>query len=94
MEGQQEQKPSRGAIWIATGTKYINAAIKSAQSLKEHCGADFQTHIFTDNVEQATSSGAFNSTSLIENPHRRSKVDYMALSPYDQVLLLKMGSIF
>lgn len=81
----QQTTADIGAIWVATGEKYINAAIKSAESAKEFCGKDFRTHIFTDDVEKAKGSGAFDSVSLIENPHVRSKVDYMAQTPFQKV---------
>jgi len=75
----------RGAIYIATGEKYVDLAAKSAQSLKACCPG-LSTHIFT---ECSTSSyDCFDGLTKITDPHRRSKVDYIFQTPYQRTLYL------
>jgi hypothetical protein len=87
-EGQEEKKDDCGVCYVATNRKYVTAAILSAESAKKHCGQSLRTHIFTDDPERCKASGFFDSVELIENPHRRSKVDYMAKSPFYKTLFI------
>lgn len=82
----------KGVLYIATGKKYVQAAIRSALTVRKHC-PDLPIHFFTDapnysafGFEFATSP--FSSVAVMENAHRRSKVDYMAHSPFDHTLYL------
>lgn len=88
------QKKNYGVLYIVTTQEnliYINAAVSSAQSVKQYSPA-LGVHIFTDanglKHLQSLSHSPVDSTGLIENPHYRSKVDYMAESPFDRTLYL------
>lgn len=84
------QNIQRGVVYIATGDKHIRAAIHSARSVRRHC-PDLPIHLFADAKPEPFLAGApspFNSWAGIENPHRRSKVDYMCRSPYEETLYL------
>jgi len=82
---------SIGILYIATGEKYIKAAIASAKTVKKYspdipihfCG-DWQNYSF--NFEFSTFP--FSSVQKIENPHKRSKVDYMPQTPFERTLYL------
>jgi hypothetical protein len=82
---------STGILYVATGKKYIKAAMHSAKTVKKFC-PELPTHLFADyqdyqlNFEQ--SSSPFTTIKVVENPHRRSKLDYLALTPYDRTLYL------
>jgi hypothetical protein len=82
---------SKGILYIASGEKYIQAAIQSAKSVLKH-SPDLSTHLFADwdnyNFHFDKSSYPFTSVDKVDNPHRRSKVDYLPLTPYDQTLYL------
>jgi nucleotide-diphospho-sugar transferase len=82
---------STGVLYIASGDKYIRAAIRSAESVRKHCPglpihlfADWESHGFPFDRAPAP----FSSVAAIEAPHVRSKVDYMAQSPFDRTLYL------
>ena len=82
---------SDGVLYIATGRKFIRAAMHSATSVRRHCPglpihphADWQRHGF----DFATSPYPFTSVETIERPHRRSKVDLMARTPFARTLFL------
>jgi hypothetical protein len=80
----------RGVVYIATGEKYVRAAIRSARSVRQHC-PDLLIHLFADlNPDKFIESvpSPFNSWAQVENPHARSKVDYIYRSPYDETLFL------
>ena len=75
----------RGVIYIATGEKYVELAVKSAQSLKACCPR-LSTHIFTE--RDISSYNCFDGSTKISDPHRRSKVDYIFQTPYQRTLYL------
>jgi len=77
-----------GVIYVATNDIYVRSAILSAESAKKHCGPELKIHIYTDDVDKCKASGFFDSVERIENPHRRSKVDYMGLTPFKKTLFL------
>jgi len=77
--------PEKGILYIATGKKYVNACIRSAQSVKRYCKG-LLIHVFTDEV--VTDKNCFDSVGFIVNPHRRSKVDYIGQSPFQKTLYL------
>ncbi|ELR23704.1 uncharacterized protein ACA1_073480 [Acanthamoeba castellanii str. Neff] len=84
-----ESKKGQGVVLVATGPVYVEAAIRSARSVKEHCGPDLPVHIWTDLPEVcAAAAGAFDSVERIENPHRRSKVDHLWRTPFERTLFL------
>lgn len=80
-----------GVLYIATGKKYIKAAIRSAQSVQKFCPglpihlyADYRNYDF--NFDQTLYP--FSSVAEIANPHRRSKVDYLSATPFERTLYL------
>lgn len=81
----------RGVLFVATGKKYINAAIRAASAVKENCPGlpiaffgDWQNHGFAFQVTPYP----FDIVEKIDNPHRRSKVDYLFQTPFDKTLYL------
>jgi hypothetical protein len=84
------QHIQRGVVYVATGEKYLRAAIRSAQSVCKRC-PDLFIHLFADAKPEKFMAGVlspFNSWAEIERPHPRSKVDCLFLSPYDETLFL------
>ena len=80
----------RGVVYIATGDLYVKAAIRSARSVAEHAPG-LPVFIFHDDATRLLVESAgdlFSGSSLIENPHRRSKVDYFPRSPFERTLFL------
>ena len=84
-----EPAPSQGVLYIATGAKFIRAAVHSAKSVRRHCPgllihlhADWQRHGF----DFGASPFPFTSVDTIERPHRRSKVDLMAFTPFEGIV--------
>ena len=82
---------TRGILYIATGEKYIRAAIRSAETVRKNCPdiaihfyGDWQNYIF----QFEDSPYPFSSVEKITDPHRRSKVDYMSKTPFDHTLYL------
>jgi hypothetical protein len=89
--------PTYGILYIATGRKYIEAAIQSAKSILRHC-PDLPTHLFSDwqNYDEFDfdeNTHPFTSVDKITNPHRRSKVDYLPKTPYDWTLYLDTDTL-
>jgi hypothetical protein len=82
---------TQGVLYIATGEKYVHAAVRSAYTVLKHCPG-LAVHLFTDLESQRTlfekSPSPFTSTGIIVNPHRFSKVDYMHLAPFSQTLYM------
>lgn len=81
----------QGVLYIATGKKYIEAAIKSAYSVRRH-SPNLPIHLFANwqssNIKLKELPFPFSSISEIENPHRRSKIDYLPQTPFEQTLYL------
>ena len=83
---------TQGVLFVATGEKYVRAAVRAAGTVRAH-SPNLGIHLFTDSENQrdfgfAMDALPFTSVALIDNPHRRSKVDYMPLSPFDRTLYL------
>jgi hypothetical protein len=83
---------SRGVLYIATGKKYVEATINSARTVRDRCPG-LEIHLYTDPKSYtefgfADSPQPFTTISKIDNPHRRSKVDYICRTPYDRTLYL------
>ena len=76
---------SMGVVYIATGEKYVRAAAKSAESVKKHCN-NIRIHLFTDISDFRHEF--IDGVTVIEQPHRRSKVNYLFKSPYGRTLYL------
>lgn len=82
---------TRGVLYVATGEKYVRAAIRSALTIIKHC-PDLPIHLFTDAQSNANlfahNLSPFSSVAVIDNPHHRSKVDYIAHTPFEHTLFL------
>jgi len=81
----------QGILYITTGKKYIRDALRSAQSARQispelpiHLFADYQNYDF--NFDD--SPHPFSSLGQIDQPHRRSKVEYLAQTPFERTLYL------
>lgn len=86
-----------GVLYIASGDPiYCRAALRSAESVRRH-SPHLGIHLFSDaaGVEMAErESDRLGITALtIENPHRRSKVDYLKNSPFERTLYLDSDTI-
>ena len=76
--------PARGVIYVATGAAHVGAARASARSVRRTNPALGIT-LFCDRTIDAPE---FDRVAPIERPHVRSKVEYLARSPYAQTLYL------
>lgn len=88
------KKYKDGILYIVTTQKssvYLDAAIESARSVLALC-PNLGRHVYTDNggLELIASSeeSPFSSAGEIVNPHYRSKVDYIAQTPFERTLYL------
>lgn len=84
--------PIAGVLYIASGEKYIRAAMRSALSVRRHC-PDLLIHLYADwtghpGFDFGRDPSPFTSVGTIEAPHRRSKVDYLPRTPFDRTLYL------
>jgi len=80
-----------GVMYIATGFEHIKMALRSAQSVRNtnphvpiHLSADWEQQGYHFDIDP----GSLTSWENISEPHRRSKVDYMARTPFDKTLYL------
>lgn len=91
MDNPVNQTPKFGVIYIATGRKYIEMAMKSALSIRKF-SPELNIHLFGDWDKQGfnfeKSCAPFTSVGMVEDAHYRSKVDYMCKSLYDRTLYL------
>ncbi len=76
-----------GILYIAVGRRYVKAALRSAHSVRRWCG-NLPIHFFTDKENEELARATADSWGLIENPHRRSKVDYLVHTPFERTLYL------
>ncbi len=74
----------RGIIYIASGAAYVRDAERSARSAKQQ-HPDLPIALFSD---IPTREPAIDMWFEIKDPHRRSKLDYMAKSPFRKTLFL------
>ena len=85
-----EQK-SRGVLYIASGYEHIKAALLSAQSVRD-TNPNLPIHLFADyqqqNIQLDAEPGPLTSWENISDPHRRSKVDYISRTPFEQTMYL------
>ncbi|KJD34106.1 hypothetical protein PK35_05085 [Tamlana nanhaiensis] len=75
---------TQGVIYIANGDKFINEAIASAKSLKQH-NSNLSVTLFSN---KKVGTEYFDKQILIENPGYRDKVYYLEKSPYERTLFL------
>jgi hypothetical protein len=82
---------TQGILYIASGAKYIRAAIRSARTVQQYCPG-LHIHLYSDwpryDFRFDTSPFPFTSVGAIDGPHRRSKVDYLPRTPFDRTLYL------
>ncbi len=81
----------QGVLYVASGKKYILAAMRSAQSVRQHC-PPLPIHLFADyqnyDFKFDSTPEPFSSLVQIDQPHRRSKVEYLAQTPFERTLYL------
>lgn len=80
---------TRGAIYVATGAAHVAVAVRSAATLKRH-NPDLPVTLFCDHDPGAAE---VDDVQLIEDGHRRSKLDWIGQSPYDQTLFLDNDTV-
>ena len=81
---------TRGVIYVATGRKFVEEALISVRSVKEHM-PDLPVTLFTDMAEfVASPPGGIDSVVLLSEVTRscRDKIKPMADSPYEKTLFL------
>jgi hypothetical protein len=85
-----------GVLYIATGKKYIEAAIASAKTVRKTC-PDLPIAFFGDwqnyGFKFASDPFPFHIVEEIAEPHRRSKVDYLSRTPFEFTLYLDTDTI-
>lgn len=74
----------RGVIYIATGGAHIEAARRSAASVRRH-NPDLSIAVFSD---EAHPGPEFDIVEPVAGAHARSKLDYMPESPFAETLYL------
>lgn len=74
----------RGVLFIVTGEFYTGRAVAAAHSVAKS-NPDIPIALFTD---QTVTDPVFTIVGRIENPHPRSKVDYLNASPFEHTLYL------
>ncbi len=88
---RKEHMESTGVLFIATGKRYIQAGIRAAKTV-HRAMPDLPIHLYANWKENGfrfdETPFPFTSVSEIENPHRRSKVDYLAKTPFEKTLYL------
>lgn len=89
---------TRGILFVATGEKYVLAAVRAAKTVRAH-SPSLGIHLFTDaksfvGFNFGTASTPFSSVATVDDPHRRSKVDYMGRSPFDYTLYMDTDTAF
>lgn len=79
-----------GVLYIVTGKPYIEAAVRSAQSVRRH-SPSLKIDIFTD--QHPEENGLFDRVTIIPDPHRRSKVDWISHSRFERSLFLDSDTL-
>ena len=83
--------PTQGVLYVATGKRYINSAIRSARSVRKH-NPGLAMHLFADwqaqGFDLAADPAPFTSVGDIVSGHYRSKVDYSVETPFERTLYL------
>jgi hypothetical protein len=83
---------TQGVMYIASGKKYVQAAVRAAQTVQMH-SPGLGIHLYTDgqnydDFKFSDSPFPFTTVGRIDDGHRRSKVDYMSSTPFDRTLYL------
>lgn len=76
----------RGVFFIATGADYTEAAQAAARNVRRHAPC-LPIAISTD-LTESLDQDLFSHIFRIDDPHPRSKVDQLALSPFERTLYL------
>jgi hypothetical protein len=84
-----KHQPRRGVIYAATGEDYLETARRSARTLRKHAPS-LPIQLFSDIDD---TSGAFDTTVVMENAHVRSKVDAICDTPFEETLYLDCDTI-
>ena len=80
---------SSGILYIASGKKFIQAAIRSAKSVRRLSDIPIQLFANLDAFQfEPAEAKLFTSMENIPDPHIRSKVDYLGKSQFDRTLYL------
>ena len=79
------KKITNGVLFITAGSEFTQMANISAETIKKH-SPELLIHLYTD--QKDFKSTYIDSIGLIENPHSRSKVDYIHQSPFDRTLYM------
>lgn len=77
-------KAERGIIYIASGAPFVRDAERSARSVKKQ-HPDLPIALFSD---VRSTDPAIDMWFEVKDPHRRSKLDYLAQSPFEKTLYL------
>mgnify|MGYP000350835033 CR=1 FL=1 len=77
---------SCGVIFVATGAAFVEDACSAAKSVRE-TNPSIEIDLFCDN-QNSLPAGLFDKVHLIEEPHRRSKVDCLPRSRFERTLYL------
>ncbi|MGH1368174.1 MAG: putative nucleotide-diphospho-sugar transferase [Maritimibacter sp.] len=80
-----------GVVYVATGGDYLALAQASARSLRAF-EPEIAIDVFTDDVN-APEPGLFDQIHLIENPHRRSKVECYGKTRFERTLYLDCDTL-
>jgi hypothetical protein len=81
-------RSGRGILYVATGPDYVRAACASAESAANYSPL-LKRHLFCDaGSAHVVPRGLFSSIAVIENPHRRSKIDQIPRTPFSRTLYL------
>ena len=80
---------NRGLLYIAFGDTYIKEAINSFSSIIRN--NDFPGTIFCDKIVPGLE--IFENVNLIKPRHKREKVEYLSLSPYEKTLYLDSDTL-
>lgn len=85
MHAMSSAQTNRGVLYITVGEAYTKQAMLSAASVKKHAPG-LAVHLFTD--QPGVVSPYLDSVGAIENPHNRSKIDYIHRTPFERTLYL------
>jgi hypothetical protein len=86
-----EEHGTRGVMYVAVGKKYIQSAIRSAQTVRKH-NPGLSVHLFGNweecGFDFSRSPEPFTSVAGVDSPYHHSKVDYMSRTPFERTLYL------
>jgi hypothetical protein len=82
---------TQGAIYVATGTDYVDLACQSCRSLRA-TNPDIQVDLFTDEPNRA-GLDIFDRVHKVPRVHPRAKLDCLPLSRFDQTLFLDADTL-